>query len=314
VTTFAGVTLSPGGGDFSIVTNSAGSTGSIQPQRTDPATRPTPHTFGIQINVAGEVGAATFSLQVDGGAFLFQGLLLSSKALVDGTSIDALDGNAPSFLSGDVFVFSTPGTPNYVQGNDIESDAALAARCQARWPSLSLNVMDAKVILWGVTAYPAANRFAISPDPITPGRFLVVVADSHGGVDQAAIDTIIAYITARLGPGELVGASSAFNIFLTATGNVRVPAGTSAAELEQLQADVDAAWVAYLATVPIGGTVVPVKLVEILMDAGALDVGDLIPLTVSTSQHGFTDSFNIEPDAVPVRAQALSQSMTWGFG
>jgi uncharacterized phage protein gp47/JayE len=310
----AGVTLSAGGGDFSIVTNSAGSTGSIQPQRTNSNVGPMPHTFGIQINVAGDVGTATYSLQVDSEPFTFEGLLEALNTLVDGTSIAAINGNSPSFLADDVFVFSTPGTPNYVQGNDVESDPALVARCQGRWPSLSLNVMDGKAILWAVTAYPSATRISVSPDPITPGRFVLTVADSHGGVDQAGIDAIIAYISARLGPGELVGAASAFNTFLSASGNVRVPAGTSAAQLEQLQADVDAEWVAYLATVPIGGTVVPVKLIEILMDAGALDVGDVTPLTVSTVVDSFTTSFNVEPGAVPVRGPILSQSLTWMFG
>jgi hypothetical protein len=314
VTSLAGVTLSPGGGDFSIVTNSAGSSGSIQPQRTSPNVPPLPHTFSIQINVAGDVGTATFSLQVDSEPFVSEGLLHALNTLADGTSIAAINGNSPSFLAGDVFVFSTPGTPNYVQGNDVESDPALVARCQGRWPSLSLNVMDGKAILWAVTAYPSANRIAVSPDLVTPGRFVLTVADSHGGIDQAGIDAIIAYIQVRLGPGELVGAAAAVDFFLNASGNVRVPVGTSALQLEQLQNEVDATWVAYLATIPIGGTVVPVKLVEILMDAGALDVGDVQPLAVYTSFSSFETSFQLPAGAVPVRALPLSQTLIWMFG
>lgn len=314
VTTIAGVTLKAGGGDFTIVTNTAGSTGQLQPQRSNPATIPTPHTFSVQINVAGEIGAATYSLQIDDGAFVFQGLLNALNNLGDGTSIEAIAGVAPSFLEGDIFVFSTPGTPNYIQGDDVESDASLIFRCQARWPSLSLNVLDAKVILWTVTAYPGANRVSVAPDIVTPGRFIVTVADSHGSVDQASVDTIEAYIKPRLGVDEDMGAASAFTVLLGSGGNVRVPLRTSAADLEEIQREADIDWQAYLATVPISGTVVPAKLIEILMDVGALDVGDVTPLSVSTPSQSFTDSFSVDSGSVPVRGTPLSQALTWMFG
>jgi hypothetical protein len=267
----------------------------------------------IQIESDGDPGTATFALAIDSGPFIFQGPLNALTVLGDGTSVVAISGATPSFIAGDIFVFSTPGTPNYVQGNDVESDESLAARCASRWPAQSLNVLDGKVLLWVRLAYPPANRVNVAPDAVTPGRFIVTLADSHGGVDQAALDAVEAFIVPRLGVGEGVGAVAAVNLGVTAAGNVRVPVGTSAADLEQVQLDADDAWRKHLAGIGGGGVVRVADLVAILIDAGALDAGDSVAVTLSTPGTSWPVNVPVPPGDVPVVAAPLATSMTWGF-
>lgn len=313
-TPFAGVSLVAGGGDFSIVTTSGSSTGRLQPRRTDSFVTPLPHTFAIQVLTPGEPGSATWALQVDDDPFVPQGILQPTNVLVDGTSVTAIAGSAPSFVEGDIFVFSTPGTPNYVQGDDAESDEDAAARAGYRWPAQSRNVMDGKVKLWALKAYPAINRIQVSPDNVTPGRFIVTAADSHGSVDQAVLDTIEAFIKPRLSEGEDMGAATPSNLFVYARGNVKVPSATSAVDLEDIQAAADDAWRAYVSSVDIGPSEVRLsRLTEILIDAGAVDAGDVDPLVLNAGGIDWPINVAVLTGQVPTLGDLLSRTLTWGF-
>ena len=103
-----------------------------------------------------------------------------------------------------------PGSPDYVQGDDAETDAALAQRCRYRWSSLALNVLDAKAILWAVTAYPSINRASVNPSMVTPGQW-----DHHGrrfawwDRCRAGLGVIESYAKARLGVNEGMSAAAA---------------------------------------------------------------------------------------------------------
>lgn len=311
VTGFAGVTLSPTAGDFSIVTTSGSSTGRLQPERTDPDVKPLPHRFAVQVLTDGEPGVATWALQVDGGPFVPQETLQPNNTLSDGTSFQAIAGQAPSFVAGDVFLFSTPGTPNYVQGDDEETDDAYATRCSYRWPAQSLNVMDGKVKLWVKKAYPAANRIQVQPDTVTPGRFIVTLADSHGSVDQTALDVVEAYVKPRLNVGEGMGAQTPDDLFVFARGVVKVPSTVSALDLEGIQAAADEAWRKYVSSTDIGVSDVKLsRLNQVLIDAGAVDTSGLV-----LNAGGVDWPINVEVGAglVAVVGDLLARTMTWGF-
>jgi len=307
-TAFAGVSIVPGVGDFSLVDLAGTSTGRIQPERTDPGVTPAPHTFAVKLDSGGEVGAATYSLSVDGGLFLSQGILPSTTPLADGTTIRAIPGDSPSFVADDIFSFSTPGTSGYVQGTDVESDGQLAARCRYRWPAQSANVMDGKVKLWALNAYAAINRIQVQPDRVTPGGFIVVAADSHGAISTSAIASIEGYVRPRLGVGEHMNVLSATNQTIVVGGSAIVPRTTSAAELVEIQARADEAWHAYLAATEIGPSDVKLSsLVEILIEAGALDVDSL-------TLNGADANAAIGAGAVPTDTVGLTASLTWSFG
>ena len=303
-TAYAGVSISTAVGDFTVVANTGGSTGILTPVRTASGVVPTPHNFSLKIVTAGDPGAATYSLSVDGGAFAFGGLLNASNALPDGTTVNAALGISPSYLAGDVFVFETPGSPDYVQGDDAETDAALAQRCRYRWSSLALNVLDAKAILWAVTAYPSINRASVNPSMVTPGQWIITVADSHGGIDAAGLGVIESYAKARLGVNEGMSAAAATDAPVTVGGNVRVPRGTSAQGVAAIQAAAQAAWEAYLASVPIGPSQIFISsVIQILMDAGCEDVGDVNAIGVVPTM--------IPAGAVPTSGEPLVNSLIW---
>lgn len=306
----AGLVALPGGGDFTPVAIQGDSSGRITPRRTS-SSAPLPHSFTIRIDTAGEPNGATYSLRTDAGAFVNMGVLFASgNALPDGTTIDAVAGISPSFEAGEVYVFSTPGTPNYVQGDDEEDDEALRARCQGRWPSLSDNILDGKVTLWTVTAYPAVNRIQVSADTVTPGRFIVTVADSHGAVDQAVLDKIAAFITPKLNVDEGMTARSTSTLAIATSGNVKYR-GTPD-ELAQLQADAQDGWIRYLGTLPMGSEVEVAKLEQIIMDAGALDAGVVDVLRLN----GIAGNIQLATGVVPVDGNpaALAGAMTWMQG
>jgi hypothetical protein len=301
----AGVSISTAVGDYTAVAQAAGSSGFLTPFRTDPAAAPLPHSWAVRIEVAGDPGSATYSLQVDAGAFVPRGLLGSTNDLGDGTSLRASPGASPSFLSGDVFTFASPGSPNYVQGDDLESDAALAGRCRGFWPALSDNVMDGKAILWAMTALPSVNRAAVYPDTVTAGRWIIYLADSHGGIDRAGTQVVEAFAKARLSVGEDMGALPAIDAVVLMTGNARVPAGTTADQLAEIQAAAQAAWFSFLAAQPVGPATVhlAVNLTRILIDAGCDDAGDAIgiePIDIT-----------LAAGEVPVSQEDLLSSLTW---
>jgi hypothetical protein len=303
-TSFAGVSVSNAVGDFTVVANSGGSTGILTPVRTDPAVLPAPRSYSIRIDTAGDPGTATYSLLDDTGQLVFQGLLKKANPLPGGTSVNAVAGVAPSYLAGDVFVFATPGSPDYVQGDDIETDAALSQRCRYRWQSLALNVLDAKAILWAVTAYPSINRAGVNPSRITPGNWIITVADSHGGVDVAGLGLIESYARARLGVGEGMSAAAAIDVAVIVGGNARVPLGTSAEGIQAIQKTANTAWVAYLATVSIGPSeLFTSKLIQILLDAGCEDAGDVVAIGITPP--------TIPDGAVPVAANDLASGLLW---
>jgi hypothetical protein len=308
-TAYAGVTVRAGGGDFGPVTNGGGSTGRVDPVRTSSGVAPTPHHYSVRVETSGEPNGATYSVQVDDGPFTFSGVLRDLNVIGGGTSVKAVAGAAPSFIAGDVFVFSTPGGPNYVQGDDPESDAFLSRRCQLRWPSLSLNVLAAKAELWVLTAYPSVNRIDVEADEVNAGRFVVTVADSHGAVDQVAIDAIESFVKPKLGVGEDMTVRSAVNASILTSGNVRVPRSTSGIGLQAIQERAQDDWVAYLASVEIGGIVRLAKLVEIVMDAGAIDVGDVTPARLNAA----AENVQVAAGAVPVSGDfaGLAVSLVW---
>ncbi|TAL29025.1 MAG: hypothetical protein EPN98_21525 [Phenylobacterium sp.] len=304
VTAFAGLTLQPASADFDPVTQSGSSIGQIKPVRSG-ATIPDPHTMVLRIDATGDVGSAQFSISLDGGPFAAQGTLLATNTgLAGGWTVIAQSGGAtPSFRKGDTFTIISPGGPNYVQGSDEESNADLAARCRARWSTLSLNATKPVLYLWARIAYNAASRIQVTPDPVTAGQINIVVADSHGPISAVAargIETFIAGKLRNVLASVRVKPATAFG--LSTSGNVKV----SAADKTRVQAAAQEAWLLYLGTVPLGGVVRLAELDQAIMDAGAIDTDGLafdeVPANVQ-----------LGPGVVPQDGNdgGLAEAMTW---
>lgn len=302
VTSFAGLSPVTAAADFAPVVQSGSSTGQIQPAKTGAAT-PDPHTMEIRIDLAGEIGAAQYSCSFDGGPFIPEGVLLASQELAPGTTVLALPGGtAPSFLAGDIFTVVTPGGPNFVQGSDEESNEDLAARCRARWATLSLNATKRVFFLWARLAYGSASRIDVTPDPVIAGQTNVVVADSHGPINPVSAEAIETFIAAKLSILDTVRVRPATAVNVTTTGNVKV----TARKRSTVQAAAQEAWILYLGKVALGDVVRISELEQAIMDAGAVDTDTL-------KINGSASSLLLAAGVIPVDANpaGLISALTW---
>jgi hypothetical protein len=261
---------------------------------------PGPEVLGVRVRIegTGEVGTALLSFSTDGGAtwtfagpmpphlrvnqpgFGFDGL----TELPEDSGLFVLDfanGAPPSFVAGDIFTLLV-GDAILQRGADAESDESLIERCRLRWTTLSDVPTGGTVQLWCHLASPEVDRVIADADPNTPGGILVTIASHGGPASAAALIACQDFIAARLqhrglpasavGPSAeekvLVRSARALPIAVTcagADGGVYVPR----ARLREVQAAAEAAWTAYLRSVPIGGTVRISRLTQVLMDAGA---------------------------------------------
>lgn len=304
VTTFPGVTLVPARPSFSTVHHSGISTGQIVPNGDDPAWQ----SYQVRIDVSGDPGTARYSLAGTDGLFVSMGTLQRTNPVgFFGMTLFALPGSStPSFLAGDIFAFTSPGTPELVQGRDAESDEDLAARCRGRWPSLSLNPTDGLFQLWALLAVPTARRIKVSPDlpsdpTAVPGRVSMTVADTRGPIDLSALAAITAYITPKISALDGFVARQAVKRTIVLSGSVLVTPNT----LVSVQEAAEKAWTAYLGSLPIGSRVERASLVQVLMDAGAVDVSSLL-------LDGEDLEVILAPGEVPSTA-ALKDALEWIF-
>jgi hypothetical protein len=308
VTVFAGVTLQPAAPSFSSVHQLGTSTGQITPSGNAES-----HSYIVRIDVSGDVGSARYSIQADGGEWRSFGVLQRSQNVGFGSmQLSAVNGSGSpnSFVAGDTFAFTSPGSPELVVGRDAETNEHLADRCRSRWTTLSRNPTDGLFKLWAMLAVPSATRVAVGPDlpsdpTSVPGRVSMYVADSLGPIDPSALAQITAYVVPRLSVLDGFVARQAVKKPITISGSVLV----TPTNLVSVQQAAERAWTAYLGNVPLGDVVRISKLVEILMDAGAVDVGNPEPIFMN---HEDFDAF-LNPGEVPVKDAPLIDSLTWMY-
>lgn len=306
-TTFAGVTISPSAPPFTPVTATGASTGRVVPVATVPANPIDPHAWVARIDVTGSIGSARWSLSIDGGAFMSMGIVAAAVALVGNATLQFFKGSAgaTSFVAGSQFVFTSPGGAGYTQGADDETDAAYAARCTGRLRTLSLNPTKGLFLFWAIQAVPQASRLAVSVDPVTPGRVLMVAADAHGPLDPVSLNAIVSYITPRISALDGFSASKAATVSVIATGTVLAPATS----LVAVQEAAGIAWAEFLGSVPIGGTVRLFDLIAILEDAGAIDSGNDVGNALAFT--GYAGDIILPSNAIPTLGQSLLDSLDW---
>jgi uncharacterized phage protein gp47/JayE len=225
-------------------------------------------------------------------------------------------GTSPSFIQGTVFTL-LKGNAIAQQGADEESDAALRERCRGRWASLSDVPTESLVRLWCRLASPEIARVSVDANPGLPGGIIVTIASGVGGASPAAQLAVRTYILARLrgyvgtpGPADpAVGGSAEESVIvnsaklrsITPTGFVSVPRGL----VTQVQQAADRLWLAYLASLDIGGLVREAELVQAIMDAGAIDAEPTLT--------GGSPNIQLDPGEVAVVAAgtSLTASLAW---
>jgi uncharacterized phage protein gp47/JayE len=271
----AGVTAVNVAGDFGAITVGAQSPGTIVASRTSVLVAPTPATFIIRIDASGQVGAGAWSYSGDGGrTFVSAGVigttdLLLPTAVASGTRVTFTNhaSATPSFVVGDLFYLTTPGTSFVTVGKDEEADAALIARCEARWPDLAAIPTQSRYGKWAKAASAEVTRVRLEEDTTYLGKLYVTLAGVAGAVSGGAVTAVQNYIDPRASIGRIIVARNSSARQITAAGTVQV----AAAKLVAVQLLAQTLWQAVLFAANIGQVVRVADLVRAVMDAGAID-------------------------------------------
>ncbi len=264
--------------------------------------------FSIRILTDGQADAATFEFSLDGAPYLPGGVAASTGVVLTGGSVVTfVNGVIPSFIAGETFTFSTPGSPIITQGADTETDAHLAGRIAARWPALSQNALDDVYEQWAYAASDEVTKVRVRPvnTESTPGRVEIMIA---GAVNPlvGAVGLVQAYVDARhpITDDPLVVAADAVSI--SALGDVHV----YAKDLVRIQTAAQLAWQMYLNELPIGGIVRSAELAQILMDLDAIEFQNIF---VGPTSDVIWYSYQLQPDEVAVAnvVDTLLTELNW---
>lgn len=194
-------------------------------------------------------------------------------------------------------------TPQY--GRDEERDASLLKRCDDRWPDpdATLADQDDRVVKWAKASGSEITRVRTDNDPTNPGGVLLTVAGSNGPVTNAAKGAAQSYIDLRAAITDYVTVQNSRGITVLPGGTVTAPA----ALIEQVKAAADEAWLSYLATSQVGGLISLARLIQCVMDAGAIDF-------TGFALNGQPQDYlldQIDYVAVPNSEHPLRDALTW---
>jgi hypothetical protein len=288
-----------------IVTG-GGSRGQVIPFQTTPGEPPQQDRFRVEIVTSGNGAAAplaTFRYSTDDG-LSWNGPYVASLAFAipRGCSVRFEDSplTNPSFIAGDQFFWGNSSILE--QGSDAETDERLAARCRARWLTLSDVPSSGTVEIWAKLAAPEVARVRVYADTNAANRMIVYVGSSSGRAAPQTVVDVQRFITARLDPSEGANVLSVDTRAIAVTGTVQVPR----LQLADVQTLAEQYWTDYLASVDIAGTVRLSELQQAIMDAGAQDY-------VSLALTGGTPNIVLGDNQVPVPPDGatLLNALTW---
>ena len=190
------------------------------------------------------------------------------------------------------------GVPQF--GSNADSDATVSAAVAARFPDPAAIPVEDRVITWALAAGTTTTRTRLDPDPALAGGVLLTIANATGPVPGGDVTTVAAYVLARQPITDNVTVQNASGANITPGGTVTVPAASLAA----VQAAADAAWVTYLAQSQIGAAVFLLKLIQVVMDAGADNF-------VSPTLNGSGTDVVLTSGQVPVPVGSLISELVW---
>jgi hypothetical protein len=266
-----------------------------------------PSSYDVQVASSGQRAAATIQTRVNGGAWTTPVTMGATFVFSGGPTVNFTDdggGANPSFIAGDLYSFTSPGSPITVAGQDAEVNTALLARCFARWPALVITAAaQDKRLIWAERASAVVKRARVYKDAL-PGLVDVVIAGVTGGVSGGVVTAVQTYIDQHDAIGDKSVVASATVTTVTPSGHVTVPT----VNMAFVQAAAAAAWVAYVISTDIGGVVELSKLEQILMDAGATDVG--VPAGGQLLLNGFAVNLVLGASNIGGPADIIA-NMTW---
>ena len=185
------------------------------------------HSVTVRIDGTGDAGVATWSTSLDGGGWTSHGAAASITDLGGfGINIALTDSaTSPSFVIGDTYTFTTPGTWITTQGADLESQQSLATRILARWPSLSDVPNDDVYANWARLALPGqVTRVDVAADPAIAATVNITIAGPTLTNTAAQVNAVQAYIDARCPVTDLPVVAAANVTPIEITGSATYPA------------------------------------------------------------------------------------------
>ncbi len=238
-----------------------------------------------RIDSSGDVGTATWSYRTPGGVWVPAGPVVHTTDVPTGTTISWTDGTAsPSFVKGDLFVFLVASDVAQ-QGADLETEADFAQACRYRHVQISDVPMPGAMALMARAASPEVTRVTVDGDADVPGLAVLTMSSAVGPASPAALQAVQAFVGSRLYGFRGVGAGAVSNapeeraLAVSAQAFSVTPGGTvfcPRALVAAAKVAANRAWLAYLATVPIGASAAAVVklavLEQVIADAGADDV------------------------------------------
>jgi hypothetical protein len=261
--------------------------------------------FDVQIVGDGQNTTAELQYRTNGGPWSATTTMAATITIGSVTVHFTNDagGSNPSFRTGDVYSFTSPGSAIVQSGFAAESDVALIARCYDRWTDIS-GIPEDKHATWAKAANPLIKRVSVAVDTVIGGRYLVTIAGApgtsplSGGIvaqAQTAIDQ-------QEGITRISLVAAAANTTVTATNTTAGFVKAPAALVDEIQAAANLAWAAYVDSTDIGGVVRIAKLEQILLDAGATDLSGILLNGVATNLQLATNHAAVAADL---------SSLTW---
>lgn len=147
---YPGVTATNPAPDYSPVSSTAESVGTVTPGGTPTGT----HSVALRIDTSGTVagGTVAWSTNVDGAGWVAHTGATATNLGGYGINVTLADNAGdPAFAAGVVYYFATPGSDVIEVGRDKETPQELGARCRALWPLLAM------------VADEAGNSIPVSP-------------------------------------------------------------------------------------------------------------------------------------------------------
>jgi hypothetical protein len=303
VTPLPGVTVTNPADDYSDVDHVGSGTGTLTLGGSPVGS----HQVLINIDSTGASGVAGWSYQLDGAPFVSAGTVSSVTDLGgDGIDITLVNGGSgTSFVEGDTYLFSTPGSWITTQGGDDETNDALKTRDRNRWSSLSDIATEEYYELLARSTPSVGSQVTqviVLPDADINNRLNITVAGPEGALPGGTVTAIQAYVSsrARITDNPVVQSPAGVDITLAATISV------SFAQLSAAQDAAQTAMIDYVNSVGINGTIRISKIVELVMEiTGIVDIsGTTINAVAANFTLGSMSTFEVGELVLPL-------SFTW---
>lgn len=299
VTPLAGVTLMNVGSTFSAVTHLGTGTGTIVTSGSPSLN----NSVTVLITTTGAAGAANWSYSLNGAPFVAVGSSASSSIGSSGITITLTNGMiGTSFVTGDQYLVQNPGDWRTQQGTDLESNASLVARCQARWSTLSpIPVSNFYYTL--ATSTPTVGgqvtQVDIFTDPVINNKVNIVVAGPAGALPGSVVTAIQAYINPRVPITEIPVVVSPGTVPVTIAASITMPASVFTTASLAIQI----ALTDYIVGGPINPLIYISRIIDLIMNvAGVTDVSSVtINGSAANVQIGSSSSFQVAalPSSLP---------------